>query len=322
MVAALAQDSDPSPHLMQCMEVWGGNQAADNGVVMPGLDAWVYSRPFRNDRGGGDVHYVSSCGTGRIARMLVADVSGHGSKVADVAASLRHLMRRYVNFIDQSRFIESINREFAGIARAGGFATCVATTFFAPTNHLTVSNAGHPRPLWYRAKQKRWELLTSPPSGGESRRLANLPLGVDEPTTYDQFAVKLHRGDVVLIYTDSLIESRSPDGRQLGERGLLEVASTLDAARPESLIQRLLTRVEDYRGGAEAEDDVTILMLRHNGQATQLPLSQRFMAQFRFLGIVARRLLGGAEPIPWPELRLANILGTIIPAANRTWRGQ
>ena len=64
-----------SSHDLQCMEVWGGNHSADGAVTMSGLDAWIYSEPYRGDAGGGDVYYVSSCATGRITRMLVADVA-------------------------------------------------------------------------------------------------------------------------------------------------------------------------------------------------------------------------------------------------------
>jgi hypothetical protein len=96
--------------VMPCMEVWGGNQAVDCGVVMSGLDAWLYSRPYQGDVEGGDVHYVSSCATGRITRLLIADVSGHGAEVAEAGTKLRHLMRRYVNHLDQTRFIVALNR--------------------------------------------------------------------------------------------------------------------------------------------------------------------------------------------------------------------
>src|SRR6478609_2236552 len=91
----------PDAQVMQCMEVWGGNQLADSGVVMAGLDAWVYSKPFGGAEGGGDVYYVSSCATGRITRLLVADVSGHGASVGGLAVQLRTLMRKHVNQIDQ-----------------------------------------------------------------------------------------------------------------------------------------------------------------------------------------------------------------------------
>jgi len=101
----------PGNQRIQCMEVWGGNRAVDNGVVMPGLDAWIYSRPYEGDSEGGDVHYLSNCASGRITRMLVADVSGHGAGVASIAANLRGLMRRYINYLDQTRFIEALHRE-------------------------------------------------------------------------------------------------------------------------------------------------------------------------------------------------------------------
>src|SRR5437763_8511603 len=129
-----ADDHDSSTHL-QCMEVWGGNRSADAGVVMAGLDAWVYCRPFKDSgTGGGDVYYVSSCATGRITRLLVADVSGHGASVSQTAAGLRGLMRRHVNQIDQTRFVRSMNEQFQALSAAGTFATAVVTTFFAPTN--------------------------------------------------------------------------------------------------------------------------------------------------------------------------------------------
>ena len=117
---------------MQCTEVWGGNELVERGVIMTGLDAWVYSRPFEGDEEGGDIHYLSSCSTGRITRALIADVSGHGAVVSGTAKRLRTLMRRYINYVNQSRLVEGMNKEFAGLAQAGHFATAVVMTFWGP----------------------------------------------------------------------------------------------------------------------------------------------------------------------------------------------
>jgi serine phosphatase RsbU (regulator of sigma subunit) len=147
---------------MQCMEVWGGNQAFDAAVSMPGLDAWVYSKPYGENPGqgsGGDVYYVSACATGRINRLLLADVSGHGAAVHDTAAQLRALMRQYVNYVDQGAFVSAMNHQFLESSAANCFATALVTTFFAPTRYLSLCNAGHPAPLWYRAKEKSWCFL-------------------------------------------------------------------------------------------------------------------------------------------------------------------
>ena len=83
------------------MEVWGGNRPVDSGVIMPGVDAWVYSQPCENQAAGGDVHYVSTCCGGKVVRMVVADISGHGAGVAETGVQLRLLMRRFINHQNQ-----------------------------------------------------------------------------------------------------------------------------------------------------------------------------------------------------------------------------
>ena len=98
----------PKQH-MQCMEVWGGSQITTRSVEMGGLDAWVYSKPHGQAQRGGDVYYASSCATGRISRLLLADVAGHGDSVASTAADLRTLMRRFVNRLDQAEFVRLLN---------------------------------------------------------------------------------------------------------------------------------------------------------------------------------------------------------------------
>lgn len=315
---------------MQCMEVWGGNDAIDNSVSMPGLDAWVFSRPYHGQAGGGDVHYVSSCATGRVTRVLVADVSGHGVTVAGVAKSLRSLMRRYVNYLDQTRFVSAMNSEFSSMAQMGTFATAVVVTYWAPTDYLMTCNAGHPRPLLYRARERRWELLKSPPPrreanapGGNDDGLVNLPLGVAEPTGYDQFGMRLHPGDMVMIYTDSLIEAADAAGRMLGEAGLLAMIQELDTAQPSTLIPALTSRIRARMGDSDPDDDMTVLLLRHNGSQPPTLVLRGMMAPLRILRAVWTRLrLGSDAPAPLPELSIPNILGAVVPWFGRRWRAR
>src|ERR1043165_4590170 len=165
----------PAQATMKCMEVWGGNQAIDNGVITPGLDAWVYARPYQQQAAGGDIHYVSSCATGRIIRLLVADVSGHGNEVSDVAITLRTLMRRFVNYVDQTKLVRGLNEEFTRLSELNRFATAIVATYWSPTDDLVISNAGHPRPLMYSARTGKWQVLEN---RKVSEGLANIPLGV------------------------------------------------------------------------------------------------------------------------------------------------
>ncbi len=301
-----------SPQFMQCMEVWGGNQNVDSGVVMAGLDAWVFSRPYGNSAGGGDVYYVSSCATGRITRLLVADVSGHGEIVAGTASSLRGLMRRYVNHLDQKQFVKSMNGQFVALSDAGCFATALVTTFFAPTNELALCNAGHPPPLVYRANRKTWEYLDAADRDG-----VNIPFGIDDIDEYTQFNVRLRINDLVMCYTDSLIEARSPGQDFLGQKGLLEIVNQLDPNEPGIFTQALLKAIDQKLPGSLDADDVTVLLFRPNGMAKRPPFVKRMMAPIRLLGAIVARPFTG-EPIPWPEFSLPNLGGMFSSRMNRS----
>lgn len=266
LVAELIQSHEPSPpaHRMQCMEVWGGSHGTDRLVSVPGLDAWVYSRPYADDADGGDIHYLSMCGWGMLARFLVADVSGHGGAVASLAGSLRDLMRQNVNTLDQSDMMRSLNERFADVADDGRFATAVAASYYAPIGKLIVSNAGHPHPLWYQAKTGRWRWLRDD-CDGQSRDVADLPLGLIAGTAYRQFAVPMSRGDAVVIYSDGMVEAMNGSRQQLGMSRLLALAESLDATDPRRFGTALLEYVTEHRGDVAWDDDVTLVVLRHNG---------------------------------------------------------
>jgi phosphoserine phosphatase RsbU/P len=254
-------------HALHCMEIWGGNEAVESAVATPGLDVWVSSRPYRGEPRGGDVHYVSLCGGGVVTRIIVADVSGHGESVAEFSASLRRLVRKNINRKSQLRLVSALNREFTALAELRRFATAVVATYLADRRRLTVCNAGHPRPLWYRAEAREWRILT-PEVAASREDAANLPLGLDDQTPYEQFTIPLGLGDLVVFYTDAMTEASDGDGRMLGEAGLLETARALDVAPadPTRLGPALLEGIDRHRGGRPPDDDATILVLHHNAR--------------------------------------------------------
>lgn len=299
---------------MQCMEVWGGSQLTARGVEFGGLDAWVYSKPYGKAHAGGDVYYASSCATGRISRLLLADVAGHGQTVAATAADLRALMRRFVNRLDQSEFVRLLNQQFSALPHTGAFATAVVTTFFEPTRRLTVCNAGHPRPLLYRAAQRQWDFLGTLEAGPRSAP-SNIPLGLYDAAEYEQFDIELEPGDCLLSYTDALIESRDADGEMLGEDGLLRIMRLLGDVEPQKLIDTLLAEIETRYPENLSEDDVTVLVVRANGRRLRHPFAEKLRALGRAISAVVR-----GEPVPFPDVRVANIGGAIIPALGRRWR--
>ncbi|MBI1367130.1 MAG: SpoIIE family protein phosphatase [Planctomycetes bacterium] len=272
-------------HPLDCLEVWGGSNEIDSAVSVTGLDVWVWSRPAEAG-GGGDIYLVSMCACAEVSRFLIADVTGHDTEAADVATRLRKLMRRHINKPDQTRLACSLNHDFDGMQRHGKFATAVLATFFPPSRHLILCNAGHPAPLWYQARERRWVTLdhTWQKINPESR---NLPLGIFTDSDYVQFAVRLERNDLVLVYTDGLTETQDARGRMLNESGLLRLIRQLDTRQPDQFMSELRARVVDFAGHQPPHDDTTLLLLSPNGQQPRRQsLVQRIKVTAKMLGLL------------------------------------
>ncbi len=312
---------------MQCMEVWGGNQVMDSNVEMSGLDGWVYSRPYMDAKGGGDVYYCSACATGRITRLLLADVSGHGDSVSEAAGVLRSLMRQFVNFIDQSRFVRSMNDQFTVLSADNIFATAIVATFFAPTGALSLCNAGHPPPLVYRAASREWTILQeSEESQARTHDKAaggNIPLGILDMAEYEQFDVTLQTDDRVLCYTDSLMEAKDPTGELLGVEGLLRLVKSVwtpqTAGNGKAFVDALLAAIAREYPTNLSDDDVTVMLVRANGQGRVYRFWPRFLAPFRLIRGIWQAWWRG-EKLPLPEFSIANLGGAMIPQLGKPRR--
>jgi phosphoserine phosphatase RsbU/P len=298
------RDSGPTARSIACMEIWGGSQTFDQSVSVPGNNVRICCTPYRGESSGGDIYYVSNCASGLITRFVLADISGHGSQVAQLATDLRKLMRRHINTANQTRFAVDLNRAFANLELDGKFATAVLATYFAPTDHLIICNAGHPHPLLFRASSNTWNLLdanapgalATQQSGSAAVGIANLPLGVLDPTEYEQFALHLDPGDLVVLYTDALIEAADAEGRQLGESGLLALARALSPSERDDAASELRRMVVAYAGGMPFNDDATLIVLHHNAADPPRASWRGQVSRFaRMLG------LGAVDSEPGPE---------------------
>lgn len=267
---------------MQCMEVWGGNQGVQRSFQTVGLRIWIYSRPYGQAVRGGDIYYVSSCASGRITRMLLADVSGHGEEASQTAIALRELMRRNVNHIKQTRFVQAMNRQFGQVAEQGGFATALVSTFFAPTRNYSVCNAGHPTPLIFRVATGEWAEL----KGKEDLSIhqTDMPLGILDDVRYRQFDTQLQVGDMVLSFSDAVTEARDGHGCQLGQSGILDLVRELGHRVPDAMISGIVEHITHLADDNLNQDDATLLLCQATGSGPTL--KNDLLALFRLTGPV------------------------------------
>jgi phosphoserine phosphatase RsbU/P len=254
------------PIRLACLEVRGGNELAAYAAELPGLDAWVSCRPLHPSTSGGDLYYMSACSHGVVARVVLADVSGHGHAVSDAAVRLQEALRKHVELWDQSMLIRQLNDDFLTGTGRTRFATAFVASYYRETGELLFTNAGHTPPLWYRTATREWSFLDD--STPLSKEIIDLPLGLIAGTSYSQTAVQLEAGDLLLLYTDGIAEAFDESGEQLGLARLQSIARKLPVDSAVAAGKGLVAAIAEFSGGMAATDDQTVVVLQRRANGT------------------------------------------------------
>ncbi|QDV23250.1 PP2C family protein-serine/threonine phosphatase [Aureliella helgolandensis] len=273
------EQHDPRNRL-HCMEVQGGHGTDSQFFRRPGLDVWIWNQSRQDAKvEGGDIHYVSSCASGRITRMLMADVGGVNNHFADVACRLRDVMVRNINAIAQSSAVRQMTAQLDSTSQQGGFASVLLSTFFAPTRSWTVCNAGHPPPLLYQSVKGEWAALK--PLSSELPPAADYAGNVDV-SEYQNFKLRLDAGDMFFCYSNSLTECRQSNGRMMGVEGIRSLVQRLsESSNPELALNELILTIRDAHQDNLCTQDATVMLSRVT--PTRVSLRDNFLAPFRFI---------------------------------------
>ncbi|HET9300200.1 MAG TPA: PP2C family protein-serine/threonine phosphatase [Candidatus Polarisedimenticolaceae bacterium] len=186
--------------------------------------------------------------------LVVADVSGHGVGAALVMAAAKGALRA------EWRATRSPSALLAGanallvpdLSDADLFVTAFVARLSA--RHLVGSSAGHPPALVVRPCGDVVPLA----SGGPA-------LGVMEEAVYDVQEIELAPGDVLVAYTDGLVETRGPGRRAFDVDGVVAAVRSGSGLSAASLRQQILEAAAAHRAGAPLQDDVTLVVARVTG---------------------------------------------------------
>ena len=267
-------------HVVRCMEIWSGNQAVESAASTPGLELYVYSRRYRGEKLGSDVHYISLCAGGVVTRFFLADVSGHQPAADGTDGAFRTMIRRRINAKDQNRLVHDLNRELARLHEEGQSATAVVATYLSHRNRFILCNAGHPRPLWYRSKLGRWSYVND-------EIVADSSVCDALASNYD-FRLPVADDDVLVFYTDGLTKARNGNGEPLGESDLLRIVAGLPTYDVQALSRGIVAAVTGSSGDRAIDDDATILVVRFSAACRRYPgLWERLRGYARLLGLKA-----------------------------------
>ena len=216
---------------------------------IPGLDIAADWRSAREV--GGDFYDFVALKGGRLG-IVIADVSDKGVSAALFMALARSLVRASV--AARQRAVDALkraNRLIAEEAKFGMFVTLFYAVIDLEERTLTYVNAGHNPPLM-------WDGALSPIML-EGRGIA---LGVLEDADLEEYTVPLKKGDVVVLYTDGVIEAINDQEEEFGTDRLAELVGARRNLPAPALVGEINRAVSEFTGPQPQFDDWTLLVLK------------------------------------------------------------
>jgi serine phosphatase RsbU (regulator of sigma subunit)/integral membrane sensor domain MASE1 len=224
-------------------------------AVIPGLEIGAsYRQAGTTQHIGGD-WYDALALPGQRTYLAVGDVIGHGLTAAEDMTQLRNAGRTLaIAGFQPASILEELAR-VTDWATSGKFATAAAAIIEPDVSVVTYATAGHPPILIRRAKTGMVEI--PPPAEGPA---LCLPGGHDVPR-YTQGQTGFDVGDLMLMYTDGLIERRGEDL----EVGIARVAERLQAWQPGASLGSFCDELIASLGAEPQLDDMCVLAISRPG---------------------------------------------------------
>ncbi len=260
---ALRELSDEAAHSRHQIEGLADVQKLllPQNIQIRGLDYAVHWQPA--DTAAGDyydlvmlnerVEGVTNDTDGDVWTAIIADVSGHGAASAMEAVQFDAILRTYQGDggAGPAGAITYANRYFFSRRQRQHFLTTLGTLYRPDERKLYYVSAGHP-PLLHR----RGNTVTLHGQGEA------IPLGILRDHVWQNSELALQRDDVVVLYTDGIVEARNADGEPFGMARLRELVAQSEATDAARLQQILCDALFAHQGASVGVDDQTLIVLR------------------------------------------------------------
>lgn len=216
--------------------------------VLPGFEIAGRSYPARAT--GGDYFDYLPLDAGRLG-IVIGDVSGHGLGPALLMAQTHAYLAALAPRCAGVELVQAANAFLCGQVSASQFVALGLALLDARERSLLYIGAGH-RGYILRATGDLERLEASGP-----------PLGIDPQIAYAAVGpLPLAAGDLVLLLTDGLEETRDACGVELGIDRLMAVAREHAQKPAEEILERLYDAGRQYAGQSGQEDDITLIVVR------------------------------------------------------------
>jgi len=221
---------------------------------IPGFD--IAGRSVYCDETGGDYFdFFDFRGANEaMLGLAVGDVSGHGIASALLMTTARALLHANASKPGSlTELMAVINNQLARDTAQGRFMTLAFMKLDIEKRSFRYVSAGHDPSILYKPDENRFEEL----------RNDDIPLGIAENWEYREYAHEaLNPGEVLVIATDGVWDTRSEAGELFGKDRLREVIRNNADHSAEFIIDAVIATLDEFRQSEPRRDDVTLVVIK------------------------------------------------------------
>lgn len=226
----------------------------DSAPICPNFDLAAHNL-YCDETGGDYFDFIElKISGGQQFGLAVGDVSGHGIGSALVMATARGALHSLVD--RHESHLEVLASELNNQLCRGTANADFMTLFYGVLNpeerSLSWISAGHAPIFFYRIDGRVKEFNSS-----------GIPLGIMENTPYEMApAIKFLPGEILLIGTDGIWETRNLAGEMFGTERVSELLIRYASADASSIAAQLITELNIFRGEYSQDDDITLMVVK------------------------------------------------------------
>lgn len=205
------------------------------------------------DQVGGDYFDYFLCNNKRLD-MVIADVSGHSIGPALFMVEVRSAIRTLANELcSPEKTLNTLNGFlFEDLNKSDFFITLFYLQYDINRQEICFASAGHPPPLLCSPSQKICRELDAD----------GLILGVRKQVVFEKKTLKVFQGDIILFYTDGIIEAENADGEFFGFKRLATTVLEHSRLSPDDIIKALIKELKQFCQTEQFNDDITLMIFK------------------------------------------------------------
>jgi serine phosphatase RsbU (regulator of sigma subunit) len=200
---------------------------------------------------GGDYFDFLDLGDKNIG-LLVADVSGHGIPSALIMTAFRTLVKTYApNYDSPSKLTSFLNSKLKEFLRKRDFITLFYSILDVGSGLLKFTSCGHNPPILLKADGNILKLETGDPS-----------LNLLKKTEFNESSVSIDPGDLLVIYTDGVIEIFNEKGEDFGFDRFMKLVKSCKELDVNAIIDKIVQSTAEFSGSHYYRDDFTLMIIK------------------------------------------------------------